>query len=319
MPVAAAVPLIAAGVSAISSGAGVYAAGKMNKKTREWNEKMYGIQREDALRDWEVQNAYNSPEQQMARLKAAGLNPNLVYGTGAATSSASPVHSTDVKSWSPNAPDFAGVGQAAVEGVKAYQDFTLQQETVKNMVAQRRNMELDSALKTVQISSDGIKNASSALELEKSKALYDTSIATAEERLRNLSATTDIKISKEVRDAALHAPTLAAAFERVAAISAQTGVAKAQIDNLKKTGVLQQLEINMRKLGMTFNDSIVLRMLAQYANGMSLPDAVKALAGEIGKGVSEALPNLPEQKIYRADLDAKKTAEAWKKFRERSR
>ena len=31
---------------------------------------------------WKMQNAYNSPKQQMARFKEAGLNPNLMYGKG---------------------------------------------------------------------------------------------------------------------------------------------------------------------------------------------------------------------------------------------
>ena len=34
---------------------------------------------------WEMQNAYNTPKQQMARLKDAGLNPNLIYGSNANT------------------------------------------------------------------------------------------------------------------------------------------------------------------------------------------------------------------------------------------
>jgi len=34
---------------------------------------------------WNMQNAYNSPEQQMARYQAAGLNPNLIYGSGSAS------------------------------------------------------------------------------------------------------------------------------------------------------------------------------------------------------------------------------------------
>jgi len=35
---------------------------------------------------WNRQNEYNSPQAQMGRLKEAGLNPNLIYGSGAATS-----------------------------------------------------------------------------------------------------------------------------------------------------------------------------------------------------------------------------------------
>lgn len=34
------------------------------------------------LQMWNMNNSYNDPSAQMARLKAAGLNPNLVYGSG---------------------------------------------------------------------------------------------------------------------------------------------------------------------------------------------------------------------------------------------
>lgn len=37
---------------------------------------------DDSVSLWNMNNAYNSPTQQMKRLKDAGLNPNLVYGNG---------------------------------------------------------------------------------------------------------------------------------------------------------------------------------------------------------------------------------------------
>ena len=37
---------------------------------------------------WNANNLYNSPLQQMERLREAGLNPNLVYGNGSATHTA---------------------------------------------------------------------------------------------------------------------------------------------------------------------------------------------------------------------------------------
>lgn len=43
----------------------------MWNKSNKWN-----------LDRWNEQNLYNSPEQQMERYKEAGLNPNLIYGTG---------------------------------------------------------------------------------------------------------------------------------------------------------------------------------------------------------------------------------------------
>jgi hypothetical protein len=35
------------------------------------------------IKFWQMQNKYNDPSQQMARLKKAGLNPALIYGSGA--------------------------------------------------------------------------------------------------------------------------------------------------------------------------------------------------------------------------------------------
>lgn len=45
------------------------------------------------LEQWERQNLYNQPSAQMARLREAGLNPNLVYGSGSAAGVTSPAKS----------------------------------------------------------------------------------------------------------------------------------------------------------------------------------------------------------------------------------
>ena len=101
-------PATITALAAVASQAGnSLAQSSMNRKTREWNEKQYGKQRTDALADWARTNEYNSPLQQMARLKEAGLSPHLIYG-GGANSISQPVRSTDTKSWSPQTPQFDG-------------------------------------------------------------------------------------------------------------------------------------------------------------------------------------------------------------------
>lgn len=47
---------------------------ELAKYQNEWNEKM-----------WHMQNEYNLPKNQMARYLDAGLNPNLIYGSGSAS------------------------------------------------------------------------------------------------------------------------------------------------------------------------------------------------------------------------------------------
>lgn len=138
------IPLVMAGAEVAGQVTNAISQGSMNKKTREWNEKMYGQQRSDALADWQMQNAYNTPAAQMQRLKEAGLNPNLIYGNGSAGGQSGPVRSTDVKGWNPQAPQFqpadvlgkyydAQVRQQQLDNLKTQQ--TLMEQEVKNKVA----------------------------------------------------------------------------------------------------------------------------------------------------------------------------------------
>ena len=75
----------AALAAAISGAAGIAGQGVSAAK----NKRLAKYQNELNVQNWEMQNAYNSPKAQMARLKEAGLNPNLVYGSSANTGNAS--------------------------------------------------------------------------------------------------------------------------------------------------------------------------------------------------------------------------------------
>ena len=53
-----------------------------NKLAQRSNKKLAQYSFNKNVEMWKMQNAYNSPKQQMSRLKEAGLNPNLMYGKG---------------------------------------------------------------------------------------------------------------------------------------------------------------------------------------------------------------------------------------------
>lgn len=91
-------PLALAALPALGSlaaGGISYLTGRsMNKRNIEYQREqnqadtqltwdMYNRQRRDALSDFDMQNAYNSPVQQMQRLREAGLNPHMALGGGA--------------------------------------------------------------------------------------------------------------------------------------------------------------------------------------------------------------------------------------------
>lgn len=54
-------------------------------KTNEANKELAEYQYSKDVEAWNRQNAYNSPSAQMARYTSAGLNPNMIYGSGTAS------------------------------------------------------------------------------------------------------------------------------------------------------------------------------------------------------------------------------------------
>lgn len=75
-----------------STGADIISGTIQNKKNREFTDQQRKAQNAFNLEQWNRANQYSSPKEQMARLAEAGLNPNLVYGSGAGQSqSANPV------------------------------------------------------------------------------------------------------------------------------------------------------------------------------------------------------------------------------------
>lgn len=294
---------IGLGVQALGTAANIYYQNKMNKEMQRWNEEQYGVQRNDALDDWYRNASYNSPQAQMERFKAAGLNTNLIYGNGAAAGDAPVTRGTDIKAWNPSTPDYS---KMSGDLLGAYQNYALMDEQVRNMQQQRKNMEVDNQLKIMDIATKGIKNAQGEFDLQQSRDLKDTVIAKADAQVRSIEAGTDIKISKEVRDAAMHEPNLAAAFNKVAESelkltksTQEIGLIREQIKKLQNEGVLQSMEIAMRKLGLSYNDGVILRMLAQFAGGKSLPEVVKNgwdMIQKFAEGASSKFKDVVETK-----------------------
>lgn len=85
---------------------------------------------------WMLENEYNTPENQMKRLKDAGLNPHLVYGNGsvANTSGSSPRSA----SYTPFPADIGS--NAAGSALMAYQDMRIKSAQVDNIEAQTENI-----------------------------------------------------------------------------------------------------------------------------------------------------------------------------------
>lgn len=85
------------------------------------------------LKLWQMNNEYNHPSEQMARLRKAGLNPNLMYGQGTVGNSATPA----------KAPNEEPQRFEALESL-------LQGQNIKQMEAQTDNLRAQNTLLTQQ-------------------------------------------------------------------------------------------------------------------------------------------------------------------------
>ena len=151
------------------------------------NEKAYAR----SVEMWNMQNQYNSPTAQMSRLRQAGLNPNLVYGSGVTGNSAG------------SAPQYqpAKIQRATMEPYRGWNlglsDAASMYMAMRQNKAQVENMEAQNNLIKEQARTEGLRQgniamatARSGFDLDLARELKDVSVgrAIAEKNLSEASA-----------------------------------------------------------------------------------------------------------------------------------
>lgn len=277
--------LAAAGASLLGSGINAASAGATNAAQIDFAREMYNRQRKDSLADFAMINEYNSPQAQMARLKMAGLNPNLVYKNGA-TQDAAPVRSSSQGSVNLKVPEF---DPGAAMG--AYVNTTLQTAQADNLKAQNTQIVNDAILKSAQTAQTLEQAANTRQQREQAGKLFETTLQGAQANLRKTNIETDILLNRDEREAAQNASNLKEAAERVLLIRAQTGKTEmeyategmrqsnlqAQTAQIKKaiegTGLdneLKRMDIMLRKMGVNPQDPVYLRVLGRLLDKFGL-------------------------------------------------
>lgn len=188
----------AAGItSAALSGAMGIASSRLNyreskKLARDqyyYNMDMANRQNSFNLEMWNKQNQYNSPAAQMQRLKDAGLNPNMIYNNGSASTgnSSSP---PEMIAAGRQVPEFKGFGfeKLASLGTIWSNILNLEQKQVgiDNSLQTNRNIRLqndllakdaelkqqDLIIKQLFATNYGIKNSRDMFEYQSSRSLF---------------------------------------------------------------------------------------------------------------------------------------------------
>lgn len=286
--------ILAAGIAAAAGLAGtggqMVAMGKMNRKTRSWNEKMMHRQRDWALADYAMQNEYNSPAAQMARLKAAGLNPHLVYGNGADAQGGT-VRSVDTPSWKPEMADIqGGVQNAANSALFQYQN--VQQRQLQNDLLKTQTTALEREIQLKEIAATantlGIIMKNFKFAQDQKMAPYNLQLLkeniskTQQDQLESLSRISNTtwqgnrdSLRLENENKRLQSDLDSQELQRVIMrISANKGTEeinqlKQNIQNLKQTGEYQQMENEifrrMKEANISPRDPAYYKLIAAFA------------------------------------------------------
>ena len=137
-----------------------------------------------AMASWNLMNNYNHPIQQMARLKAAGLNPLLVYGSGSVagnTTSAPALTGGNVLTPLETAVKVGGKALSAIQGMatldQTYATTAAQTAAAGASGAQAANLNAQAAINNIRA---GLEKQSLIADIDYKQALAAKTQAEAE-------------------------------------------------------------------------------------------------------------------------------------------
>ena len=183
------------GISGIFNSSQAVKTSKRNTdRTIQANWDLANLKYQKDLEQWYRENEYNAPDEQMRRLRNAGLNPNLVYGTGTVTgnttTSGPRFDRPDVEY---NYEPFQFPTNAISRGIQFIQENRLKDqqiaetaERVKNLVTQRDALKAKTESEIINQIYYKLRGKSAGLKYKLDQALFQTQLDYARENLRRL-------------------------------------------------------------------------------------------------------------------------------------
>jgi len=222
-------------------------------KTIAANRQLAQMQFDQNKNMWAENNRYNSPEAQMARLKLAGLNPNLVYGSGGSTGNSSgsiPQYQAPRESYDYRAPD---IRAPLPESIAQFQDFQLRQAQIDNTKTQTAATQV------------GIANA--VLEGKFASESFQERMNQLTQRGWRNEADRALLIQRSEQLSKENPFRLTIAKNQADASSLLVQRSQAVIDKILQDIIWQTTENQWRKSGVTSKDSLPIRFLSKYLGG----------------------------------------------------
>ena len=237
-----------------------------NNATNRSNDKLARYQNDWNLAQWKRENEYNLPINQMQRLREAGLNPNLVYGGGATTLSAS-----SPKAERATMRPYTGWnlgGDSFVNAELGYQRLQKDNELADSQIQVNNQQKLESAQR---IAESAARKAGMDFDLGLKKDLRQTQLDTALENLNQVRNSNALSQKQQkMMDLEIELMPLKKTMTQK-----QIQQLDAAIANLRMNNDLLMFEKDLNSLGLRRGDPWYIRSVASAWNYVNSLPAVK--------------------------------------------
>lgn len=284
-------PLLAIGaalapaiIGGLQSRANRKAQKKQNEADRQFQRESYAIQRQDALADWNMQNAYNSPAQQMQRYQEAGLNPNLIYGQQTQSVTA---RSSEFSGGNQQAPqhDLSAIGQifaefmriqqvqAQTDNTRAHSELIAAQERMAELQGKKISVDTEETEFNLALKKKTEDQAINRATLENEKLKADIAMTIDENARKELRNSVDIEktvqeILKLKLDQALQQQQKTTNYLQQEKIKQEIEHIKQLIILASKEGVIKNYDIRLRAKNTNPGDPGYWRSLMHMLDGV---------------------------------------------------
>lgn len=176
---------------AIGSVFGLIGAKKRMRLQNQLNMQLAKYQNSLNLAQWERENEYNKPINQMARLKEAGINPRLAYGDSASSTS---VHSPELQAGSLSAPTNLGETMQTAFGqfqntFNLLNQYQMMQAEIANKNAQTRMYDSMTNVNEVNARLKALEESIKSIDMNYRDLGHKTSLQFKNWALANMIAT----------------------------------------------------------------------------------------------------------------------------------
>lgn len=162
---------------------------QINRENQIWNEKMMDKQNAWNLAQWNRENEYNSAAQQVARYRAAGLNPYLMMQNGSAGSASSVTSAAPANAGMSNTVspfDYSAAAAGVGNAVSQYYNNQLMAANVRKAIAdaigqEKQNTWLDTRLQAeIENIKQNTKSSAAQAEWTKFQKFHGQTMLTGE-------------------------------------------------------------------------------------------------------------------------------------------